>query len=219
MGNTYMELENVKKALEYYEECLKLEGDDGMVLCSIGECYEELEDYEKSYDAYKKSTDFLPQLADAWLGRGIVSDLLGKTNRAISEVKVAVKLEPENTEYIHTLATVYENKGDIDKAKKTYEEALKIGKAEGNLLFDYLKCLALEEPLNVVEKLNEFSSWAEKDAALQVLIYVYFILNRRTDAILIFEELLVKDKELIKEVMEAFPILNDYTIFTDRIEE
>lgn len=219
MGNTYMEIENIPKALEYYEECLKMEGEDGMVLCSIGECYEELGQYNRSYEAYKKSTDFLPQLADAWLGRGIVSDLLGEQNRAISELKVAVKLEPSNAEYKHTLASVYESKGEFDLAVKTYEEALGVGKAEGNLLFDYLKCLALLNPVLVIDKLNVEPNWLNQDASLQVLIFVYFVLNRRTDALLLFEELLAKDKELIKEVMEAFPILNDYTTFTDRIEE
>ena len=219
MGNTYMELERVDKALEYYEGCLKLDGDDGMVLCSIGECYEELGNYNKAYASYVQSTEHFPQLADAWLGRGIVSDLLGHQNRAISELKVAVSLEPENSEYLHTLATVYEGKGMIDEAVSTYEEALKIGKQEGNLLFDYLKCLAFDSPMRALEQLNNQPKWLEEDAGMQVLIYIYWNLNRRTDALLIFESLLVKNKELITEVMKAFPELNDYTIFTDRLED
>lgn len=216
MGNTYMELNRVDKALEYYEECLKRDGDDGMVLCSVGECYEELGNYAKAYEAYVKSTDLFPQLADAWLGRGIVSDLLTESNRAISELKVAVSLEPENVEYLHTLASVYEGKGEIEEALITYEKALSLGKHEGNLLFDYLKCIALEEPIKVIDKLKDYPEWLEKDACIQVLIYVYWKLNRRTDALLLFETLLAKDRGLIKEVLTTFQELNEYTIFTDR---
>lgn len=90
----------------------------------MGECYEELANYEKAYEMYHKSTVLLPQLSDAWLGKGIMSDLMEKYTRAVQELLVAVDLEPDRGDYWRALANAYENKEQNKQALKAYEKPL-----------------------------------------------------------------------------------------------
>ncbi|MBD0373300.1 MAG: protein kinase, partial [Pyrinomonadaceae bacterium] len=59
------------------------------------ECYDK-KDYEGAIQNYNKAIKLNPQLADAWLGIGIVLDAQEKTHEGMHYVKKAIELEKEN---------------------------------------------------------------------------------------------------------------------------
>lgn len=219
LGNTYVEKKDYKTALDYYIKCLEIDGDDGMTYCSIGECHEELGELEAAYEAYVKSTDFLPQLADGWLGRGIINELRGNHSKAISELKVAVDLEPDNYTYHYALAGVYENNDQLDLAIECYEKAVSLDTSDDELIIDFLKCIFEIDPILMTERVVIDEDLKNNDAAMLTLVYAYWMQNRRTDALLIFDELLEINPSLAKSLFLHFPSMSGLTVFTDKIDE
>ena len=221
LGNAFMDKNEYHKALENYQKCIEIDGDDGMAYCSIGECYEELGDLDLAYESYIKSSDLLPQLADAWLGRGIVNELKGNHAKAIAEIKVAVDLESENPNYLHALAGVYENDKQFEKAIYNYIQAIKLDDdIDNELVIDFLKCVyKLDENL-VFEYLEEFKDkLLHHPATKLVLAVVYWNKNRRTDALLLLDELIVNSISLARKLFIHFPEMINVSEFTDRIDE
>lgn len=220
LGNMFMDTGEYKKALENYQKCIDIDGDDGMAYCSIGECHEELGNLDLAYEAYLKSSELLPQLADAWLGRGIINELRDKRPEAIAEMKVAVDLEPENPNYLHALAGVYENNDQIEEALKIFGRAVKVGKKLDNeLVIDFLKCLYEVDNDNFFERIDAEELILNHPATKLVLCAVYWNMNRRTDALLLIDELIQTDVNLARKLIVHFPELINYTEFSERFDD
>lgn len=218
LGNTFVEQNEFIKALEFYKKCIEIDGEDAMVFCSMGECLEELGHLEEAYEFYRKSTDLIPQLADAWIGRGIVNDLLGNTAQAKSEIKNAIRLEPTNYTYQHSLANVFENNNEIEEALTWYRKALEMNRLDGDLLLDYFKCLASKDPVMAIyEGTSDETVWNIAETKL-VMVYAFWKVNRRTDAELTFEELLIRDNNVASQLFMHFPTLKNYPFFAERLE-
>lgn len=219
LGNTYMEINKFEEALESYFKCLEIDGDDGMTYCSIGECYEELSELEESYKAYVKSSELLPQLADAWLGRGIVNDLMGNYAKAIAEIQTAIDLEPDNFSYYHALAGAYENSEQLSYALEAYEKAIELNDEDELLIMEFLKCYFDYDPVEMIKRVLNDDNLSTRKAAQLALVYAFWQTNRRVDALLIFDELLQIDASFSKSLFLHFPSLSEVTDFTDRIDE
>jgi tetratricopeptide (TPR) repeat protein len=219
MANVYMDDENPAEALKYYKKCLEIDGDDGMVFCSMGECYEELGELERAYDCYQQSTKLLPHLADAWLGKGIISDILGFHPRAIEEILYAVDLESKNVSYWRALANAYENDGQVVKASETYEKGYEIDKNEGELILDWLVFLADIDLNDTIEKIYDVDGLVDKDEAKLVLSYCHWMIGDRTESMLLFDEVVESNVSLSKSLFLHFPTLKEIDYFVKKLEE
>lgn len=219
MANVYMDKDNPTEAMKYYKKCLDIDGDDGMVFCSLGECYEDLGELERAYDCYEQSTTFLPHLADAWLGKGIISDILGFHARAIEEIKHAITLEGNNSSYWRALANAYENKGEDKLAAETYEKGYGINSNDEELVLDWLVFLAHVNYEETIEKIHEIDALFEKEEAKLVLSYCHWMLGNQTEAMLLFEEVAENNVGLAKSLFLHFPTLKEITYFSNRLEQ
>jgi len=219
MGNTYVELEKHKEALSYYQKCLEIDGDDAMVHCSIGECLEELSLYEDALAAYSKSTDLLPQLADAWAGRGIVNNILGNVKTAVRELSTAIELEPSNYSYFHALANLYEDNNELEKALEQYQEAFKLHQNDDRLIIEYITCLCNIDTVLAINTFYENETLHTTNASKLAMTNVYWVAKRRTDAMLVFEDLVLNDTNLAKSLFLHFPHLKGIEYFTERLHD
>ena len=73
-ANALYNLERYNEAISVYKETFSLEKPEALTFYYIGECYERLEDYRKAKINYNKAIQLNPDLADAWMGIGIVLD-------------------------------------------------------------------------------------------------------------------------------------------------
>ena len=108
MANAYLSQEKFFKAIEHFNECMRIDGDDASAYCYIGECYEQLNELELSKHNYKRSIELAPMLSEAWLGLGIIEDLEGRTREGIVLIEKALEFEPDNAGIMHVLAGAYE---------------------------------------------------------------------------------------------------------------
>lgn len=219
MANVYMDADNPSEALKSYKKCLEIDGDDGMVYCSLGECYEDLGELERAYDCYEQSTSLLPHLADAWLGKGIISDILGFHPRAIEQISHAIELEGKNVSYWRALANAYENDGQDAKAAETYEKGYEINSNDEELIIDWLVFLAHIDHEETIEKIHEVDELFEKEEAKLVLSYCHWMLGNRTEAMLLFDEVVESNVGLAKSLFLHFPTLKEIDYFINRLEQ
>ncbi|MEX2483572.1 MAG: tetratricopeptide repeat protein [Brumimicrobium sp.] len=219
MANTHMDNDNFKEALSYYRRCLDIDGDDGMVFCSLGECYEEMGEYEAAYNSYTKSADLLPHLGDAWLGKGIISDLTGNFSRAITELNIALQLEPENPNYLRALASAYENDGNIDIALETYQKAHENKVSDNDIVIDWFTCLSYIDTNLVLDTFQDLASLQDNNGAKLAMVYCSWNSGNQSDAIFYFEEVVQNDVSLAKSLFLHFPELKSIEYFMNRLEE
>lgn len=219
MANVHMDNDNPSEALALYRKCLEIDGDDGMVYCSMGECYEDLGELERAYDCYNQSATLLPHLADAWLGKGIISDILGFHPRAIEELLRAVEIESKNVNYWRALANAYDNDGQEEKAAEIFEKGYEVDPKDGDLIVDWLVFLAHIDYEDTVETIHQTDGLFEKDEAKLVLAYCHWMLGNRTEAMFLFDEVIENDVSLAKSLFLHFPTLKEIDYFVKRLEE
>lgn len=217
LGNAYLSSGKVRKALECFEKCLELEGEDGLILSYMGECYEELGELELALNCYKRSSTVAPHLGDAWLGMGIVKDLQGHTTEAMKLVEKAIELTPDNASYYHVLAGIYEKFPDIEKTIEAYRKGCEMDPTNEEMVLDYFKVI-LEFNPNLVEELWEVSPDFQQHEELEVVrIYALWLSQKKTDAFLLLDKLVLIDVDLAKKLFLYFPETKNITDFTHRI--
>lgn len=119
-------------AIKYFNEALKLRDE------------EDLDDAaQNGIKAYEKVVDLDPHDPRAYERLGILYDMVGQDDLAYKAITTAISIE--NSSMLQTaLAGVFMSRGDISKAEKHYQEALKIELNCGACLNEYAFCLYLK---------------------------------------------------------------------------
>jgi tetratricopeptide (TPR) repeat protein len=180
LGVIFYHSGELDKALEYYEEALKLEGElerkEGITKAygNIGNVYIIRGELDKALEYYGKALKLNEELGRkkglaADLGDiGIVYQIKGELDKALEYYEKALKLDEELGRKeglaadLGNIGNVYQIRGELDKALEYYEEALKldgelerkegITKAYGNIGNVYLIKGELDKALEYYEK-------------------------------------------------------------------
>ncbi len=219
IANVYMDLDDVENAMKHYEKCLQIDGEDGLVFCSMGECYEEFGEFEKAYEAYDKSADLLPHLGDAWLGKGIVSDIIGHPHRAIAELEMAIKIDDRNADYWRALANAYVSIKDDELAITAFEKGFFINPRHDDLVLDWLAFVTGQSIQHVFETVEQHPKILENNVTQLVLTYCHWMLGNQTESMILFDDIVESDVSLAKSVFLHFPELKSVDYFRNRLEE
>ena len=154
-----------------------------------------------------------------WLGKGIISDLMGNFQTAISELNVALDLEPDSYNYLRALASAYENDGQLEKALETYEKAHDSKESDTDIALEWMSCLSFVSCDLVAEKFESTVSLQKNDGAKLAMVYVSWMLGNQSDAIFYFEDVSQSDASLAKSLFLHFPELKSNEYFINRLEE
>src|SRR5690606_13366617 len=119
-----MNQEKYTKAVQAFNDSLRLDGDDPVAYSYLGECHEQLGEYDLAKGHYNKAIELAPMLAEPWLGLGIVCDLEGDTKAAMPYLHKAYEVEPDSTGVLHVLAAAYETLEDRVQAEFFYKRVL-----------------------------------------------------------------------------------------------
>lgn len=140
-GANYLIHRDYQKAIELYQEAIRIKSDDAMAHCGLGIAYNELKDYQKAIESFKETIRLKPDLADAHYGLGNAYDELKDYQKAIESLKEAIKLKPDYTWAHFSLGIVYRNSGDNQKAIESFKQAIRLkpddAKAHFNLGYTY----------------------------------------------------------------------------------
>ena len=213
LGNAYLSEEKYLLSIQNFEKCIELDGEDGLTLCYLGECNEQLGNLEDAKQFYYKSLELMPELSDAWLGLGIVKDLEGDLQTAIGFIEKAISFDTSNPGYLHVLAGALEKTEDVTLTNDTYLKAFSMDPKNDEILTDYVKFLVkssfLKEALNFLEQLesNDEVITIVRDLHLFAIGYLFF---EQENLISLLINAQATNKELTNEIISLYPeLLND----------
>jgi tetratricopeptide (TPR) repeat protein len=220
IGNAYLTLEKYHKALEHFHECIRLDGEDAMALCYIGEAHEQLNELDLAKHFYKRSLELAPLLPEGWLGLGIVEDLMGNTREGIIMIHKALEFDPENAGIHHVLAGAYEKIEEIDIAIEHYEESLLMDPTDEDCLSDYIELLTEKSPLAAFDRLNQFLNETEEqnEIARVLEVNLNWLLGNKDNAIRLFASCVEENQLKAKSIFEINPSLLDIPDFVNLAE-
>lgn len=215
MGNAHLTLENYKESIECFQRCIELDGDDALTYCYLGEAYEQLEELDIAWDYYQKSLNMAPNLAEAWLGLGIIKDLQGKPKESLHYIERALEIEPNMDGYYHVYAGALENCDCHDEAEQAYLACLTLEPNNEDAFFDYVDFLLDFHPGRVRSFVEDYVVRHNIFFAILPVIYLNWMAGRMDEAKIILVECFNRNPEHTKEVFVRYPELMNVPEFVN----
>jgi cytochrome c-type biogenesis protein CcmH/NrfG len=72
MGNTYYDMSNSSKAIEYYEKAMKINPNDAPVMVDLGAMYRQAGEFDKALGLFNQAIEIDPKLPQAYFNLGMV---------------------------------------------------------------------------------------------------------------------------------------------------
>lgn len=207
MGNTLMQVDRFDDAISAYKKCLDIDKEDDLALCYLGEALERKGDLENALKHYKLAVKHNPDLADAYVGIGIVKDLMGKTSLSISYFQKAIQIQPQNDNFHHVLGEALFKLDRYAEAELELEKALQLNSKSS----DTVELLAkIKYSFNVNESIDFLTQYELKESlSTSTAMYKVKLLwedGKQTDALTLFKNELTKNyNETLEAITSHFP--------------
>jgi tetratricopeptide (TPR) repeat protein len=207
LGNAYISNEQHVKAIDAFLQCIAIDGEDAHSLVYLAEAYENNEQLDLAWDNYQKALSHAPDLAEAWIGLGIVKDLEGNSKSGLRYIERALELDPDSSSYYHVYAGALENSDMIDEANDAYLKSLELDPSNEDCYFDYVDFLIVNHIGIVRSFVEQYTYKHQQLFSILPMIYLSWTSGETQLAKLMLIECYNKDPEKTKEIFERFPDL------------
>ncbi|KAG0652862.1 General transcriptional corepressor ssn6 [Hyphodiscus hymeniophilus] len=114
--------EHFHQAVEYLQNILKLDNNNGDVWGSLGHCYLMMDDLQQAYSAYQQALYHLrdPKEPKLWYGIGILYDRYGSLEHAEEAFSQVMRMQPD----FEKANEIYFRLGIIYKQQQKYQQSL-----------------------------------------------------------------------------------------------
>ena len=147
-----------EKAIECYNEALKINPKDADAWYNKGVLYARLKKYEEAIECYDKALKINPEYANAWNNKGVVYAELKEYKKAIECYDEALKINPEHANAWNNKGVVYAELKKYKEAIECYNEALKINPEDAYALYNkseiYYSMGIYDEVLESLKKIH-----------------------------------------------------------------
>jgi Flp pilus assembly protein TadD len=127
LATYYRDHQNYSKAVEQYQEVLKLSPKDVATYQALGDTYQQMGDDAAALAAWEEAVRQVPDNPDAHNKVGIAYSARGRYDDAIREFQATVRLNPKFVEASYHLGEVYEVLQQKDKAIQAYQAVIANG--------------------------------------------------------------------------------------------
>ena len=144
LGTLFKERGELEKAMEQYQFVIDANPRNFVALGSLGECLMALERYDEAIKIYRKALKILPEgeeRLNIQNDLGICYFKKGELEKAITEFKAVLKMNPDHVNAIYNLGQVYFHEGLTGRMKEDYEEFVKSSKNAASILFALSKSM------------------------------------------------------------------------------
>ena len=127
LGLSHNQMKQFDEARKYLSNALKIRPDSPNVLHTMAILYDEIEDWDKSDEIYKRLIK--ADSTDAQAFNNYAYSLVERNeqlNKALELAKQAIDLEPENPSYLDTIGWIYFKLNNVNKAREYIEASIKI---------------------------------------------------------------------------------------------
>ncbi len=118
-----------QKAVEFYNEAIRLNPQDAMAYNNRGWAYNELGQHERALRDFDEAIRLSPDDANAYFNRAYAHAELGQHTQAIEDLNEAIILDPEFAVAYHNRGVAYENLGMLTGAERNFRKAKELGYA------------------------------------------------------------------------------------------
>lgn len=209
-GNVHFKLKEYQKSIECYFETFKLEDNKAITCCYVGECYEKLNNLEEAEKYYEMALSINENIIEGLIGITLIKDRRGETLKGLPYIQKASVLHTENTEVWYILGEVYEKLDRIEESQEAYQKAWGFSPKNIQLALDFSNFLA--ENSSVDEAINLIESMEDIKIKYRLVAY-YFIIGKKLDALVLFENCLHENYDLHKELLEYHSEITKYSTF------
>jgi tetratricopeptide (TPR) repeat protein len=114
------------KAIEYFNNAIKLQTDYTPAYLGRGIAYDDLGQYQKAIMDYNEAIQLRPDHAASYYIRGIAYDNLAKYRRAIEDYNEAIRLKPNYAEAYNNRGNAYVKLGQYERSIVDFDEAIRL---------------------------------------------------------------------------------------------
>ena len=126
IGLTFYMKGDYKKAVEHYDQAIRLSPQIGPSYNNRGIAKGELVKYEEAIADFNKAISLNPQDASAYNNRGITKEKLKKYEEAIADFNEAIRLNPKYAEAYHGRGNIYKENKEYEKARADFQRAFEL---------------------------------------------------------------------------------------------
>jgi tetratricopeptide (TPR) repeat protein len=164
----------------------------------LGSFYEEIENYKAAEAVLKQGLGIKPDHVKLHFRLGVVYDKWGKKEDSIRQMRLVIKLDPQNANALNYLGYTYADLGkNLDEAEKLIKEALKHKPEDGYIIdslgWVYFKKGLFQEALTYLKKAVELVP--EDPIILEHLGDAYRKLGDPDNALKFYQRSLLQKKE------------------------
>ena len=148
---------NNERALQYYDEALKLNNNDAEVYTNRGNVLSEKRNFDAALSDYNSALSVKTDYIAALDNRGALYGAMGKFELAIGDLSKAIKLDPTYKSAYANRGTAFLDYGKYDQAIKDFNKYLDFGPGDVDIMnsigvcFQYLK--KYDESLKVFNRM------------------------------------------------------------------
>ncbi|MGE5355132.1 MAG: tetratricopeptide repeat protein [Deltaproteobacteria bacterium] len=146
-GHYYRQKNLIDKALQDYNEALKMKPDYYLSLNNRGKIYFDQGQLENAMQDYNKCLKIAPNYAVALSNRGAAHGAIGQVDYAIKDLNRALELEPNNYDALSNRGFAYYQKGEYAKTISDYKHFLELKPDNADIINTIGLCyLQLKDP-------------------------------------------------------------------------
>lgn len=190
LGIIYAKLKEYEKAENVLKEAIRRDSQDAYSYSVLSSIYIAKDRFEEAEDTIRKALKLSPSDAEIYLNYGILCAKLQKKNKAIEMLKKSKLLNPTNSHTYFVLGVMLFETDKINEAFAEFKQLEDLNPKYKNL--NYYLALCYKKEKNHIAVL-EYAQRALNDDFLNPSIYIllaqtYINLNRKDDALLIYQE-------------------------------
>ena len=184
MGNSYANKGEYDKAIEAYQQAIKLNPKSESAYNNMGLSYSIKGEYDKAIEAFQQAIKLNPKDDSAYCYMGLSYGGKGKYDKAIETLQEAIKLNPKHDSAYYYMGLSYDNKGEYDKAIEAFQQAIKLNpkydSAYHNMGYSYIGKSDYDRAIEAFKKAIEIDS---QDNYIYPYSFLLLFNNQYNDAI------------------------------------
>jgi tetratricopeptide (TPR) repeat protein len=115
-------LKQYQPSLQTIDKILKIDPQNGNAYLLLGLNFKELGDTKRAFNAFQTAVEQKPDLTDAWINLGQLSDAQKNYPKAMQYFDTALRIDSLNVETLHAKAVVQNNQKKYREAIATYKK-------------------------------------------------------------------------------------------------
>lgn len=207
LGYVYRESSLYGKALDQFNEVLRLEPNNAIAMANIGVVYEKQGKTTDAIAEYQKAMKEDPKQQDAFFSLGMLYERMGRLDDALQMYLAVAKISPGFAGVYNNLGSIYVQKGDLKSAETAYKKGISINPYYSDAHFNLGYVEEKLGNLDVAAKEYETTLQLEGDkvATLTPLAGIYAQQNKTQQTIDVLQRILKLDPQnaFANQLMDA----------------